>query len=298
MLGYVIKKPNTIPVAKWALKTSVSDYSWQNSNPPDMIELSISTAESRTSYYHGKPPRTIFGTAVSAIVGDVRVHSSSETGVLIEIASIAAKIDGLSYEFRELRDEDFAQRDRILIPAAIDFLSDREIAELEKLFNKFTHSYMEKGAAAQLLCGAVFLDILARLDSYARYPKSQEKRDKYISYYATKARAIIDMRYAERITLCSVASELGITSGYLSTIFKKTVGVSFSEGLFEKRISAARELVCNTALSVSEIAEATGLGDESNLRRRFKQYFGTSIREYRSVVKEQTLYHEIGRAHV
>ena len=100
------------------------------------------------------------------------------------------------------------------------------------------------------------------------------------------------MRYKERITLAGVARELGITAGYLSTIFKKTLGIGFSEKLFEKRISAAQTLVCTSKLSVSEIAERTGLGDESNLRRRFKEYTGTSIREYRNIASEQTLYHE------
>jgi AraC-like DNA-binding protein len=45
-------------------------------------------------------------------------------------------------------------------------------------------------------------------------------------------------------------------------------------------------------LSASDIAQAVGFDDESHLRRRFKQYFGIGLKEYRLVNKEQTLYHE------
>ena len=151
---------------------------------------------------------------------------------------------------------------------------------------------MKKSAAAKILCGAIFIDIICRLNEYARGEERPIATDKYLSYYAQKAKSIIDMRYAEHITLSSGASELGITPGYLSTVFKKCLGDNFSQTLFEKRINEVKRLVCESSLSVSEIAERCGLGDDSNLRRRFKAYFGTSIREYRSISKEQTLYHE------
>ena len=292
MLGYVIKIPNSLPVAKWALKTSVNDYSWKNSNPPDMIELCISSADQRTVYYPGKPPRVICGTVVTAVVGDIAVRSCAPPETQIEIASISALIPDLYARFSELGEQELSDPSVIILPSTVDFLCKRELDEIERLFNKFTHCYMENSATARLQCASVFLDTLCRLDSYARGSVNLQKRDKYVSYYANKAKSLIDMKYSQRITLDYVASELGITPGYLSTVFKKTVGVSFSDALFEKRISAARKLVCEGALSVSEIADATGLGDESNLRRRFKQYFGTSIREYRNVIKEQTLYLE------
>ena len=292
MLGFLIKKPKFLPEAKWALKTSVNDYSWVNSNPHDMIEISISTAETKTSHYQGYPPKTVCGTVISALVGDTPVHSSAPVGVKVEVASIATVIPELEFSFGKICKEDFSLSDTIVIPAQIESPSERELSEFEKLFNKYTHSYMERGAAAQTTCASVFLDILTRLDAWARADECIEKKDKYISYYAAKAKSIINMRYCENITLRSVAEELGITPGYLSTVYKKSNGISFSGGLFEKRISEARELVCKTNLSVAEIAERTGLGDESNLRRRFKQHFGTGIREYRSVIKEQTLYLE------
>ena len=78
----------------------------------------------------------------------------------------------------------------------------------------------------------------------------------------------------------------------MSAIYKSCTGVGFSDRLCELRMKGAAKLVLEDKLSLSKIAEAVGIEDESHLRRRFKQYFGISIREYRWVNKEQTLYHQ------
>ena len=107
-----------------------------------------------------------------------------------------------------------------------------------------------------------------------------------------KADNLIQQRFSEKLTQKNVASELGITPAYLSAIYKSSMGIGFSDRLFEIRMKEAERLVKETSLKVPEIATAVGFEDESHLRRRFKQYFGTSIREYRCISKEQTLYHK------
>jgi two-component system response regulator YesN len=107
-----------------------------------------------------------------------------------------------------------------------------------------------------------------------------------------KAEAILRERYTQKLTLDVVAAELEITRSYLCAIFKRYTGCGFSERLTQLRLEKARELLLAGGLSAAEIAERTGLGDERNLRRRFKQYFGAGLGEYRHIVKEQTLYHK------
>ena len=70
------------------------------------------------------------------------------------------------------------------------------------------------------------------------------------------------------------------------------MGVGFSDRLCEIRMKKAETLVLEGTLSTSNIAQTVGFDDESHLRRRFKQYFGIGMKEYRLVNKEQTLYHE------
>ena len=67
--------------------------------------------------------------------------------------------------------------------------------------------------------------------------------------------------------------------------------MDFSERLCELRMKKAEALVLEGGHSVFDIAQAVGFDDESHLRRRFKQYFGISMKEYRLMNAEQTLYH-------
>jgi two-component system response regulator YesN len=107
-----------------------------------------------------------------------------------------------------------------------------------------------------------------------------------------KTDALIKRSYNQKISLDSIAKELGITPSYLSMIYKKANGVTFSQRLSEIRLEKAKELLATSELSAAEISELSGLGDESNLRKRFKKKLGISIREYRNISKEQTLYHK------
>ena len=110
--------------------------------------------------------------------------------------------------------------------------------------------------------------------------QAEVKPERYANYYVQKVDSIIRHRYAQRLTLREIAGELDITPNYLSSLYKSARGVGFSQALSEFRLKQARDLLTTTSLSAAEVAEQTGLGDESTLRRRFKQYFGTGIRDY------------------
>ena len=53
----------------------------------------------------------------------------------------------------------------------------------------------------------------------------------------------------------------------------------------------AAELLLSSNLSTAQLATAVGFEAESHFRRRFKQYFGMNVREYRYIQKGMTLYH-------
>jgi two-component system response regulator YesN len=84
---------------------------------------------------------------------------------------------------------------------------------------------------------------------------------------------------------------MGITPNYLSSIFKASKGISFSDRLLEIRMGKASELLKEGRLSLSELSEAVGYEDIGHFRRRFKQYFGISVKDYGCINKELTLYH-------
>ena len=103
----------------------------------------------------------------------------------------------------------------------------------------------------------------------------------HIMPHVQSAMAIVRERYAEDIHLCDVAAALGLSDGYLSSIFASELGVGFKEYLRTVRIRHAMQMLAATDESVTAIALASGFGSFSNFERSFSKMCGATPREYR-----------------
>ena len=88
---------------------------------------------------------------------------------------------------------------------------------------------------------------------------------------------------SHEITRDDIAKHVSITPDYLSKIFKKETGFTLGEYINKKRISVSCELLTQTDLSISAIAERTGFEVASYFSATFKQLKGMSPREYRKL---------------
>ena len=93
--------------------------------------------------------------------------------------------------------------------------------------------------------------------------------------------AFIRDRYRERLTLAGIAGEMAYSTTYCDQVFKKDLGVSVIRYLIDYRIGKVKELLIENALSLGEIAEATGFGDANYLSRQFRQRTGISPLRFR-----------------
>lgn len=289
MYGYRLTLPEGVGKTLWACRSNVSDYVWQNRNSASTIEISVTTSEARTHRLGDAPAHTLTGTTLACIVGDSKISAEAQTGVAVQITSVAVQFPALHATEKEFDKEDLADTSVLLLPLLQEGLASAELAEFERLLHQYIEQSVKKTAVAKAACSAIFLTLLCRLDALAR---RAPQKGKYAHFYVGKAEAILRKRYAQKLTLSAVAAELEITRGYLCAIFKRYTGCGFSERLTQLRMEKARELVQAGGFSAAEIAERTGLGDERNLRRRFKQYFGAGLGEYRHIAKEKTLYHK------
>lgn len=94
--------------------------------------------------------------------------------------------------------------------------------------------------------------------------------------------AFIDANYGDPdLSLTMVADKFEISVPYLSSIFKASARVNFSNYVEEVRIEKAKGLLKNTSMSIGEIATATGYGSTNSFSRAFKRVTGDSASEYR-----------------
>ena len=94
-----------------------------------------------------------------------------------------------------------------------------------------------------------------------------------------KAMQMIKARYREDLTLDDVAEELDISLFYLSKLFRKEAGASFTEYLTQVRIDHAQRLLEEGNLSIKEVAYAAGFNSQSYFSKIFKKYTGKSPSE-------------------
>jgi AraC-like DNA-binding protein len=291
MYGYQLKLPQSLPDSIWACKTLVDRYDWENTNRSNMIEFAVCKAPCRTVEIGDQEPIVFSGKSFACILGDCEVKSRAADGVPVEIVSVAVAFDEMTYTVKELSAQDLNEKDVLLLPFTLSELPMQHWIEIENILYQFISENVKKDASSKMVCVALIYELLAVLDRLTR-KELKANRKRYANYYILKADSILAKRYSEKLTLRSVSEEIGITPNYLSSIYKTVMGVGFSDRLCEIRMKKAEALVLEGTFSASAIAQAVGFEDENHLRRRFKQYFGIGIKEYRLVNKEQTLYHD------
>jgi len=102
-----------------------------------------------------------------------------------------------------------------------------------------------------------------------------------------KAKDYINQNYSDdTLSLQKLADQLYISACYLSMIFKKEAGETFLKYLMRVRLEAAKELLRNTDIRTTEIAERVGYPDINYFSFFFKKNVGISPREYRKSLEE------------
>ncbi len=89
-----------------------------------------------------------------------------------------------------------------------------------------------------------------------------------------KVQTYIEQHYPEKITLESLAEDLGFSPGYISKCLKKYIHKSFSTLLLDHRIHESVKLLANENLTVSEIAYRVGFSDPNYFYKCFQKTMG------------------------
>lgn len=134
-------------------------------------------------------------------------------------------------------------------------------------------------------------EILARIHEIADefYGRQQEMEEVSTTDnpFVSRATDYIKEHYFEYINLESVAENVGISSGYLSTLFTSNLGVSFVDYLNGIRIEHACTYLRQNFLKTYEVAYKVGFKDEKYFSKVFKKMKNVSPSEYRRQKPEE-----------
>lgn len=115
----------------------------------------------------------------------------------------------------------------------------------------------------------------------------EDKRKVRFQKISDEVKLLIERHYDSELTLEMCADRLNYHPVYVSRIFRKETGMSFSEYLSGYRHEAAKKLLAQTQLSVAEIAGKVGYNNGPNFSRHFKKVEGVTPGHYRELAQSQ-----------
>ena len=123
----------------------------------------------------------------------------------------------------------------------------------------------------------LFGNLIRKYEKTCELPQIHKKEDG-INYGILQ---YIEENY-QHISLQALAEKFHYTPQHISVLLKKLTGLSFSNYILEKKMSAADDFLRNTNLKIKDISIACGYQNQEHFIRTFRKYYGTTPNEYRN----------------
>lgn len=98
---------------------------------------------------------------------------------------------------------------------------------------------------------------------------------------------VIEKSYGQKLGLDFFAEKYRLTPEYISILFTKETGSTFSNYLKKVRLEHAKELLLHTNKKIYEVACQVGYPDQKYFSKVFKEYTGVSAKQYVSKLTEK-----------
>lgn len=99
-------------------------------------------------------------------------------------------------------------------------------------------------------------------------------------FYVKRTYEIVKERYMEKLSISSVAEELGVSSSYLSRKLKASLNVTFVDLLNQYRIKEALKLLSQGTMRIYEVSDQVGFSGYKYFCSVFKKYTNISPSEF------------------
>jgi AraC-like DNA-binding protein len=99
----------------------------------------------------------------------------------------------------------------------------------------------------------------------------------------------IQLNHAQELPLDEAADSMGLNKEYFCRLFKKNMGVSYLQYVYQVRTTAFFRDLETTEDPISEIAERHGFRDPKMLNQYFREIYGCTPSEKRKFFREVTI---------
>lgn len=159
-------------------------------------------------------------------------------------------------------------------------------AVLKRYMDESYDEYSAKDICYKLPIRANIYHMMTALLRY--YCGSKNELDRMIYHNVLRLRPVIsyiEAHFKEKIYIEELSAMINVSPDYFTKMFKESIGKTPIDYINGMRVNAAMELLCNTEMSMTEIADTIGFCNPNYFHKIFKQYMETSPLAYRKSTK-------------
>ena len=101
--------------------------------------------------------------------------------------------------------------------------------------------------------------------------------------WLTQAKDYIHANFNQKLSLSIIAKEVGTHPSHLARVFRQNFNSSIGDYIRNLRLDFAAGQIIKTEKSLTEIAAEAGFYDQSHLTNLFKEHYGTTPSNYRTI---------------
>lgn len=158
--------------------------------------------------------------------------------------------------------------------------------QLSALISTCCEEYSTRDVCYKLPIRANIYLIMATLLRF--YCGSKNELDRMIYHNVLRLRPVmnyISEYFKDKIYVDDLAEMINVSPDYFTKMFKESIGKTPIDYINALRVNYSMDLLTNTEMSMSEIADIIGFCNPNYFHKIFKQYMGTSPLGYRKSTK-------------
>lgn len=190
------------------------------------------------------------------------------------VAELFAELNRRSAGMHHVYPGDLWQCYIYMMFGVLDVLTEKK--SRNRMEEKFYYAYVEARNFQQ-----VIKNIYVALDDYLS--EEEKKLKEKLGKPMGEAVRFMKENYSKPISMEDTAAAAGVSTGYLSKLFKRELDIGFNEYLTRIRLEKSQELLAETSMSIKEIALMVGYPDEKYYSRLFKKTTGIKPTDYRKL---------------
>ena len=132
----------------------------------------------------------------------------------------------------------------------------------------------------------LFIHICRRDDNVEFSQRAVSRNSAHGLVFAQRIKDYLSENFTQKITLESLAAEMGVSTSQIKRTFREQIGKSMVNYITDLRISQAKRMIREGRCNFTQIAEAVGYDSIYYFSSLFKKHTGKTLSEYARSIKD------------